>query len=208
MRWDAGRYDFSNLHCSPTCVRAVLSRRGPSNAPRAVSVGLFMASMLTPPEDTNYASFWPDAPMPTVLELLPPSAREEPPQDPDGVSDRAPQRRRRASSRSNQFVDDDQVRRSVAAPQGWGLFIACSMLSSIYTGSPVAFGRSQRQVFMLSGYFVYPLWLSTLCNMPAVLWYNITPHCRATPQSTARTRDTPGRKQLFLVEVGDNWQVR
>jgi hypothetical protein len=83
---------------------------GRSNGLQAVAIG--QTSMSHSPEDSNYASFWPDAPMPTApMELLQPhSAHEQ-----DGVTDRAPQRRRRSSSRYSSIAEDDQVFPRVAA---------------------------------------------------------------------------------------------
>jgi hypothetical protein len=85
-----------------------------SNGLQAAAVGL--ASMSELPEDTNYASFWPDAPMPTVLDLLPPpsASAQDPAQEPEGLADRAPQRRRRSSSRYSHVAEEDQVCTSVA----------------------------------------------------------------------------------------------
>lgn len=71
------------------------------------SVGVvLLPSMSEPTEDKNYASFWPEAPMPTVLDLLPASTHDAA-LNSEGVTDTVPQRRRRSSSRYHQYVDDE-----------------------------------------------------------------------------------------------------
>lgn len=62
--------------------------------------------MSEPPEDGNYASFWPEAPMPTVLDLLP-ATTQEAAEDPEGG--RALHRRRRSSTRYNHDGVSDPV---------------------------------------------------------------------------------------------------
>jgi hypothetical protein len=64
------------------------------------------------PDDPSRASFWPQEPMPTVLELLPQRAPAEPeqPQQPSEDRDKGPHRRRRASSKYHAVPDDEQVR--------------------------------------------------------------------------------------------------
>lgn len=64
--------------------------------------------MSEPIEDTKNASFWADAPMPTVRDRLPISSQEEA-QDSEGGLLRPPQRRRRTSSKPNLLGEGDQV---------------------------------------------------------------------------------------------------